>query len=36
VLELRSKEALTAGDALTHATERNPHPAMLPLGASAR
>src|SRR5215470_11912199 len=28
VLELSSKEALTALEKLTHATERNPHPAM--------
>ena len=32
VLELGSKEALTALETLTHATERNPHPAM-PLSA---
>jgi IS605 OrfB family transposase len=32
VLELRSKEALTALEKLTHATERNPHPVM-PLSA---
>src|SRR5215470_8359615 len=32
VLELSSKEALTALEKLTHATERNPHPVM-PLSA---
>src|SRR5215469_7733027 len=32
VLELNSKEALTALEKLTHATERNPHPVM-PLSA---